>query len=373
MKYTGGHFPNEKQTLLLKAALSERLKAIRYFTEWLEMNHLDNLDMTSPNFLSNFMDSLDLGSHRMLPLVIHNLGEQTHPYFGFLLGTRKNYWVRNKQIEHKALQIQKFLEQHGIPSMQIKGLDVANRFYENTAHRPMKDGDILIPYQFREKAIELAKAGVFGNKTKIFHLSMKDFTHAIHLEFDGSVDIDLHWNTFREYIYTPGSCDFIWEKATKETKSGVSNYRMSATHALFLSMVHGRNFDSTPPFRWVADARTIIDKSAIDWEELLEIIERFQFKPFLKKAFPYLVEQHQFNIPDDFLKKLSQLKTDELEEKYYRSISGNIRKYGLVSMLWGGTAKRILYHRLFLRESDISLARFIVSWYFNRIKASFLI
>jgi hypothetical protein len=372
MSQIGGHFPNKKQTLLLKSALSERLKAIRYFVAWLELNHLEKLNTASQNFLSDFMDSLDLGSQRMLPLVIHNLGEQTHPYFGFLLGTRKNYWVRNKQIEHKALQIQKFLEQHGIPSMQIKGLDLATRFYENISHRPMNDGDILIPFQFRKKAIELAEAGLFGNKPNTFGLKIKNFVHAIHLDFEGKIHIDLHWNIFREYTYMPGSCDFIWQNATKETKAGVTNFRMSATHALFLSLVHGRGFDVVPPFRWVADAKMIIDKSEIDWDAFLELSKRFQFKPFLKKAFPYLVEQHEFTIPSDFLEKLSQLRTDRLEEKYYRSISGNIRKYGFASMLWHGTARKVFYHRLFLKDSDISLLRFIFSWYLMRIKALFV-
>jgi hypothetical protein len=371
MSLTGGHFPNEKQTLLLKAALSERLKAIRYFAEWLELNQLNKLDTSSPNFLSNFMDSLDLGSQRMLPLIIHNLGEQTHPYFGFLLGTRKNYWVRNKQIEHKALQIQKLLEEHGIPGMQIKGLDLATRFYENIAHRPMNDGDILVPQQHRKKVVELAENGKFGNKTGTFHLQTKNFTHAIHLEFEGNIDIDLHWNIFREYTFCPGSSDFIWQSATKEIKSGVTNYRMSPNHALFLSLVHGRTFDVVPPFRWVADAKKIIDTSEINWDELFELTTRFKFKPFLKKVFPYLSIEHQLNIPNDFLEKLSKLETDELEEKYYRSISRNIRKYGFISMLWHGTATKIFYHRLFMNDADVSLIRFIFSWYLMRIKALF--
>lgn len=369
MSHTGGHFPDEKQTLLLKAALSERLKAIRYFAEWLEINQLDKLDPSSSGFLSDFMDSIDPGSQRLLPLVIHNLGENTHPYFVFLLGTRKNYWVKNKQITHKAFGIIKTLEQHGIPAMPMKGLDLANRFYENIAHRPMNDGDLLIPYQYREKVIELTKTGVFGNKTRAFDSKPDNLNTAIRLDFEGKLNIDLHWSIFREYAFQAHASDFIWQKATKTIIAGVTNYQMSATHALFLNIASGRSFDSVPPFRWVADAKKIMDKSTIDWSELLELCKTFPFRPFLKKAFTYLAEQHQFDIPLTFQKELKYLETNELEEKYYHAISINSRKYGFAGALWFITNRNIFYHKLFMKDTGISLTRFIFTWHFTKIKS----
>lgn len=363
---TGGHFPNEQQTLLLKAALNERLEAIRYFVNWLEINKLDSLNPTSKSFLSDFMDSIDMGSQRLLPLVIHNLGEDTHPYFKFLIGTRKNYWVRNKQIAHRAFEVQRILAKSGIPSMQIKGLDLAARFYENIGHRPMNKGNILIPYEFKEQVAELVKRGTFENKAVRNDLEPIETSHTIHLEFDTELGIDLHWNIFREYAHCPGASDFIWQDATK---SEGAYYQMSATHALFISVVNGKSFELIPPFRWVADAKMILSKSDIDWDEFLELAKRFHYKPFLKKAIAYLIECHKLEIPTDFAEKLNKCEVRELEEEYYLAISRNSRKYGFAGLLWYTISRRVIRYRLFLKNTDISLSKYLFSWVFNRIRA----
>lgn len=361
----GGHFPDDQQTLLLKAALSERLKAIRYFVEWLEVNNLDQLNPASNTFLTDFMDSIDEGSHRLLPLVIHNLGEDTHPYFKFLLGTRKNYWVKNKQTEFRARQVLNILAQQGIPAMLIRGLDLALRFYDNPSLRPMSNADILIPYEYKSAAFALADKGLFGNKTHTYSLKAKKIAHTIHLEFDGELNVDLHWNIFKEYTHDPDTSDFMWKDATK----GEKTYTPSATHALFVSLVKGSRFEKVPPFGWVADAEMIIRKAEIDWDEILELTKRFHYKPFLKRAFQYLLGQQQFEFPNNFLEKLKTLPVSEDEEKYYRVASCNPAKYGILSRIWFETLKKIHLHKLLLKNTDVSLSEYLFIWYFNRIKA----
>jgi hypothetical protein len=366
MTLKGGHFPDEKQTLLLQAALSGRLAAIRHFVNWLSVHKLDELNLSSGTFLSDFMDSIDKGSQRMLPLVIHNLGENTHPYFKFLTGTRKNYWVKNKQTAHKATELLKILAQAHIPAMLIKGLDLAENYYENTGHRPVNNGDILIPFIYWEQAIELAKKGVLGNKGIRYGLEPKGITHVLHLEFENQVRIDVYWSIFREYAHIPDASDFIWQGAINETRAGNTYYRMSATHALFISLVSGRGFEFIPPFRWVADAKMIVGKSDIDWDEFLKLAKTFSYKPFLKKAVRYLIDQHKIGIPADFAEKLNKLEASKPEEDYYLAISGNRYKYGL---LINGFKRRVSQYNLFLKDTDISLAGYLFSWAFNQIKA----
>lgn len=369
MIFRGGHFPDAKQTLLLKAALSDRLEGIRHFVNWLQINQLDKLRPDSPTFLADFMDSIDKGSQRMLPLVTHNLGEDTHPYFKFLIGTRKNYWVRNKQIAHRAFQIQKLLAQNGIPCILIRGLYLAEYYYENIGHRPMNDGNILIPYKFKEQAVALVKKGIFESKAVRYNSEPGEITHTIHLEFDGEVYIELHWNIFQEYAHISDASDFIWRNATKDIKAGNMHYHMSPVHTLFISLVSGKGFEAIPPFRWVADAKMIVDKSDIDWDEFLVLAKQFHYKPFLKRAVAYLIEQHQFKIPVDFVEKLNTFKVSKLEEKYYHAISANIRQYGLASLLWYGIGRKVIQYKLFFKNTDISLPKYLFSWVFNRIRA----
>lgn len=364
----GGHFPDGKQTLLLKAALCDRLEAIRYFVKWLETNQLDELAIGSQTFLSDFMDGLDMGSQRMLPLVIQNLGEDTHPYFKFLIGTRKNYWVKNKQILYRAHEVQKLLAQYGIPSMLVKGLDLAIRFYENIGHRPMNNGNLLIPYKCKEQVIDLIKKGVFKNIPGFHGWKTKNDGDTINLEFEGKTGVDLHWNIFYEYADITDASDFIWRDATIEIKEDFTVYSMSATHALFVNLVHGRSFELIPPFRWVTDMNVIMQKSTIDWNEFLNLTYQFHYKPFIKRAIYYLIEQQKFEFPADFIEKLNRIEISELEEKYYLAISNNSRKYGFTGLLWLGTHKKILEYKLFSKNSDISLSKYLFSWTIKRIK-----
>jgi hypothetical protein len=81
-----GNFPNESQKALLKASLSTNLQeAEAFFETWLESKFLDQLDVKHPDFLSHFMDPLDTGSQRLIPLLHHNLRDSKHPYMPFLM------------------------------------------------------------------------------------------------------------------------------------------------------------------------------------------------------------------------------------------------------------------------------------------------
>lgn len=373
VNYEGGHFPNEKQTLLLKSAVFPNPEAIMYFMEWLRLCGLDKLDIESKTFLSDFMDSLDLGSQRMLPLVIHNVGESNHPYFRFLLGIRKNFWVKNQQTIFYAKKVQQVFDKNSIPCIQIKGLDLASRYYPNDALRPMNDGDILVPYQYKEQALGLAIDGVFGNKIANYDLYLKDFLHAVHLDFSEHIDIDLHWNIFSEYSNTPDCTDFIWENTQTVVINNVSTKRMSETHAFFVSLLHGRNFDTVPPFRWVADTIMIMRSAkTIDWNELLLLTQRFHFKPFLKKAFPYLKQEFNMDIPAPFLLALEKMEVNDLEKKYYYSVSQNAKKYGFLSWFWYRITAKILYHKLFLQNKETSLTKYLLSWCLKRLQVQII-
>ncbi|WP_367914491.1 nucleotidyltransferase family protein [Leadbetterella sp. DM7] len=372
MRGIGGHFPTEIQTLLLKSALNENNKAHVSFSKWLVRKNLEALNPDSPTFLSDFMDSLDLESQRLLPLVIQNLGENSHPYFKLLRGIRKNFWVRNKQIEYRAGQIQKSLTLLKIPSMKIKGLDYAQNYYDSMALRPMNDGGILIPFNYREKVVKLMEQGYFGNKQNTFSLRMKDNTHAVHLEFEAGIDIGLHWNIFAEYSNKINVSDFIWEKARKEEHNGEVMYKMHDTHAFFLSIIHDRNFDFVPPFRWVADTHKIRQKAEIDWEEVYTLARKFPYKPFLKDSFTYLDNVFHADFPPGFVSKINNLKTTHLENAYYRNTTRNIRNFGFISLAWYGTIRRFIHYFLFLRESDTSLFKYLTSWYYNRIQGELI-
>ena len=374
IKQVGGFFPDEKQTLLLKAALFPSPEASTHFTNWLSLSGLENLNTESDSFLSDFMDILDIGSQRMLPLVIYNVGEHNHPYFKLLLGIRKNFWVKNKQIAFRAQKVQQIFDRNNIPNILIKGLDLAARYYPNDALRPMNDGDVLVPYSYREQALKLAMENAFGNKIATYDFYMKDFVHAIHLDFEGSVDIDLHWNIFVEYYNDLTATDFIWQNIQTVNINNVPTKRMSDTHAFFVSLVHGRSFDLVPPFRWVADTMMIVrNAKSIDWNEILTLTQKFHFKPFLKRAFPYLKQEFGMDIPDSFLSALAKIQPVSLEVTYHQLLAKDIRESHLFSLLWYGTKKRIIFYQLFLKDKNSSFFNYFSTWLLNRLKTRYFV
>jgi hypothetical protein len=370
LKHIGGHFPDHQQTLLLKAALLNKTEASACFDEWLQSHNLAYLRPESATFLSDFMDTLDLGSQRMLPLVIHNLGEGAHPYFKFLSGTRKNYWVKTKQIAFNTRKVRDAFEQNGIPCILIKGLDLATRYYPNDTLRPMSDGDILVPYTFRKQALEMAQTGLLGNKISAYDHYMKDFIHGIHLRFDKQeADVDLHWSVFKEYADVAGASDFVWNKlADVRTSTGIEK-RMQDTQAFFVSLVHGRNFGVVPPFRWVADVMLIYRNAEhLDWDELLSLCQKYHFKPFIKRAFPYLVKEFELKVPDTFMALLEEMPEHDLEESYYAAFSQRFEQRNLISRIWSSFTKRLIFYRLFLKENHVSLFSYFTGWYTGIIK-----
>lgn len=369
-KYVGGHFPDKRQTWLLKAALLDKPRASACFEEWLQSCNLAYLRPGSATFLSDFMDTLDTGSQRMLPLVIHNLGDEAHPYFKFLSGTRKNYWVKTKQILFNVQKVRQVLTENGIPSILIKGADLATRYYPNDTLRPMADGDVLIPFSAREKALKLAVKGLFGNTISGYDYFMKDYRHGIYLRFDGQEgNVDLHWNVFKEYASEPGASDYIWDNLV-EAKTGIGmDKRMQDTHAFFVCLVHGRNFGMVPPFRWVADVMLIYRNAEhIDWDELLSLCRKFHFKPFVKRAFAFLVNEFDMKVPSGFIGELEKMQPSPLEEKYYAIIAESFQTDGLFLRLRSNFRHRSSLYHLFLRESHFSSVSYFAGWFIALVK-----
>lgn len=359
-----GNYPNESQVCLLRAALSPDLKeAEPYFEKWLSLKYLDNLNVNHPDFLSHFMDPLDIGSQRLIPLLHENLNKSSHPYLPYLTGYKKKTWFRNQQIEFYIKKLQAQLAANNIPSIVFKGLDYAANYYPSFASRPMNDGDLLIPLTEKEKFFKLKKEGKFDFEVSKSGSEMKHFVHAAHLEYPYDVDIDLHWNIFPEYSNDLLINDIVWANKKIDNKGKA---RLSETLSLFLALTHGKNFDPVPPIRWVSDSILILRKSKIDWDLFYELTEKLKFKPFIINAVNYLKEEFDFEIPDNVLEKLNQLTPTRLEKKYYDSISIDIRAYGIFSLLYYGTKRRFIFYDLFLKDYWTSIWHYLFDWYKSR-------
>jgi len=355
-----GNYPNESQVYLLRAALSTDIyEAELYFQTWLKYTNLDGLNVNHPDFLSHFMDTLDVGSQRLIPLLHENLSCSAHRYLPFLTGYKKKTWFRNKQIEFFIKKLQSQLAANNIPSIIFKGLDYAANYYPSFATRPMNDGDLLISLTDKEKFFNLYENGVFDFEISKEGIEMKKFIHAAHLSYPYDVDIDLHWNIFPEYSNDLMINEIVWGNKKIDNQGSV---RLSETLSLFLALTHGKNFNLVPPIRWVSDSILILRKSEIDWDLFYELTCKLKFKPFIINALNYLAEEFKFEIPDEILQKLNKLTPSALENQYYNSISVDIRAYGIFSLLYYGTKRRIIFYNLFLKDHWTSIYHCTFYW-----------
>jgi len=367
----GGHFPNEFQTLLLKAALYDKSEALSIFLKWLNILGLNSLDLKSKSFISDFMDKLDLGSQRLMPLVIENLGTESHPYFPKFIGYKKNLWVRNQRIFLAAKELLKKLNDEGIPTILLKGLSLANVYYPRNETRPMNDGDILIPFEYKSQLINILKEENSIFKIGADQENMIDFVHASHFFQDKNANIDVHWNIFTEYSQNRASSIFAWDGAIDFEWDGIATKRLNPTHDFFVVLVSGRNFENIPPIRWVADCVMILKNTngVLDWNEFIRLSKDFSFKPFIQKALPYLKTNFWPDIPTEVMEKIDKLEPSHTEVMYYKSVSDDIRKYGFFSLILFGTKRFLIKYKLFLNEKPFFWYMF--KWYKQRFKNEF--
>lgn len=363
----GGHFPNELQTLILKAALLEKNEAMNSFLDWLGLSQLDNLDVKSNSFISDFMDEIDLGSQRLMPLVIENLGVESHPYFSLFKGYKKNLWVRNQRIFLAAKELLDKLSKEGIPTLLIKGISMANIYYQRIECRPMNDGDILIPYEYKSKSLKF-----FREQNKLYRMgreekNMVEFYHASHFFQNKDTDIDIHWNLFAEYANHPDSSSFAWEGSQEYNWGGKSTRVLSPTHEFFLALIHGRHFGELPPIRWVPDCVMILRKEngKLDWDEFIRLSKMYNFKPYIQKALVYFKDNFWADLPDEMMKEIAHMPITKDELLYYHLAAMNIKKHGFLSMFYLGTRRLILIHRLFANEEPI--LKYMLRWYRQKL------
>jgi hypothetical protein len=363
----GGHFPNELQTLILKAALLNRKEAMSCFLDWLDLNQLNHLNVKSTSFISDFMDEIDLGSQRLMPLVIENLGIDSHPYFPLFTGYKKNLWVRNQRIFLAAKDLLEKLSEEGIPTLLVKGISMANMYYKRIECRPMNDGDILIPYACKSKSLAF-----FRKQKKLYRMGKKDinmvdFYHASHFFQNKDTDIDIHWNLFAEYANHADASSFAWEGSQEYHWDGKSTRVLSPTHEFFLALIHGRHFGELPPIRWVPDCVMILRKEngKLDWAEFTRLSRMYHFKPYIQKALVYLKDNFWAELPDEMMKEIATMPIKKDELLYYHLAAMNIKKHGFLSMFYLGTRRLILIHRLF--ENEEPLWKYLLRWYTQKL------
>jgi hypothetical protein len=283
-----GNRPGPEQLLILHAALDEAPAAEAAWRRWRGVVDFD---------------AVDHGSTRLLPLVYRNLGGDTFDpeVAGRLKGLYRRSWSHNQLIFKRAAEAIAVLEGAGIETLITKGASLAVLSYGDVGVRPMDDVDVLVPIDRTAAAIEALVAAGWSPD----HHDPLTWTQVHHsLGFAGADagNVDLHWFS----LWQPARDDELWRASVSLQLAGIASRAPCPADQLLLACVHGTPWSPLPPFRWIADAVTVIRSAGgrLDWDRLAAEAERRRVTVATATALEYLRTEFGVAVPPSALARL---------------------------------------------------------------------
>lgn len=298
-----GNKPTPEQLLVLHAALDPGPRALAAWQRWRERVAFDDVDH---------------GSARLLPLVYRNLEADSldTEVAGRLKGLYRRSWSHNQLAFKRAAEAISALHGAGIETLVIKGASLALLSYGDVGARPMDDVDVLVPIERAAEAIAaLSDAGWSPG-----HEDPLAWTQVHHsLDFAGpeSGHVDLHWFS----LWQPASDERLWQAAVTMELAGVTTRAPCPADQLLLACVHGTPWSPLPPFRWIADAVTVVRAAGegLEWERLVEEASRRRLTVATAAALTYLQEEFGAAVPDAALASLRAVPASRHERAAFRA------------------------------------------------------
>ena len=295
------------QELLLHASIGSGPEVLEAWAEW---KHKADID------------AVDLGSHRILPLLYRNLLDHgvSDPLLARLKSTYRYYWYQNAVLLHRGEEVLSSFRQAGIPTMVLKGAALVALYYHDAALRPMQDFDIAVPFTSARKAITLLQRSGWRPQTKYDPRHLFLIRHSTPFIDCKSRQIDLHWHVLGTGFNI--SCDTnFWKRSIPLNVGGVATRTLGPTDQLVHVCSHGAEWSEVPPLRWVADALSILKSSSttVDWQLLLETVEFHHLQLPLLNALIYLKKNFGAPLPDDVLNNLQRLPVGPVERYAYET------------------------------------------------------
>jgi Uncharacterised nucleotidyltransferase len=298
-----GNRPTAEQVLVLHAALDPAPAAAPAWKRWREAVEFDDIDH---------------GSTRLLPLVYRNLGAEAFDaeVAGRLKGLYRRSWSHNQLNFKRAAEAIAVLEGAGIETLITKGASLALLSYGDVGVRPMDDVDVLVPLDRTTEAIEALSAAGW----KPDHEDPAAWTEVHHsLGFAGPEggEVDLHWFS----LWQPASDARLWRASVPLELAGVTTRAPSPADQLLLACVHGTPWSPLPPFRWIADAVTVIRSAGeqLDWEWFASEAERRRVTVASVAALDYLSEEFAAAVPPAVLASLRAAPASRHERAAFRA------------------------------------------------------
>lgn len=283
-----GNRPSAEQLLVLHAALDEQAEGHQAWWRWRAAVEFDDVDH---------------GSTRLLPLVYRNLGPDSFDaeVAGRLKGLYRRAWSHNQLLFKRAAEAIGALAANGIETIALKGASLAVLSYGDVGVRPMDDVDLLVPLARAGDAIESLRAAGWAPE-RDDPLAWTKVHHSLGFAGPDGGHVDLHWFA----LWQPARDEELWRASTSIELAGVPTRAPCAADQLLLACVHGTPWSPLPPFRWIADATTVVRTAdgRLDWDRVVAEAERRRLTVASAAALDYLRGEFGVSVPEEVLARL---------------------------------------------------------------------
>lgn len=327
------YLPDERQELLLRAALFDGDEAIDAWERW----------QSAPGGL----ESHDPASFRLLPLLYRNLAALgvDDAAMGKLSGVYRHSWYCNQRLFHEAAGVIRDLEEAGVETIALKGAALTALYYRDRGTRPMDDLDLLVRFHDAERALRVLLGGGWTLKSSQPPEQLLAARHAVGCRDRTGRELDLHWRA----LHVPGSDDSFWARAVPIAVGGAPTRALCPEHQLIHVCVHGIGLFPAP-VRWVADALTVLKASGegMDWTEVVEEARSRRASVALGEALRYVAQTFGAPVPDEALIALTRSKVSVGERLTHRAAAGSPSRWRFYVTEW--------YRYRLMRKADPAIA-----------------
>ena len=324
-KREGCFWPTLQQELLLGGALLKGREALDAWKEWRSRVDIDDIDR------------LDPGSYRLLPLLYRNLNNHgvEDPLMMRLKGVYRLTWYKNQMLFHTMANILRSFHDAGIETMVLKGAALTLLCYKDYGLRPMNDFDVLIRPEKVLAAIRLLEKLGWTPMDFVPTEEYISVSYSHGFKNSAGQEFDLHWHLLSQSRGINADDDF-WNGTVKADINDVVSYALNPADQLLHVCIHGARWNVIPPFRWVADAMTILNtpQADIDWNRLIMQTEKRRLVLPLSDALNYLKEVFDALIAPAVLKRLRDMPVPRIERLEYKIAVSPLTQWTAVLDLW---------------------------------------
>ncbi|BCJ92208.1 hypothetical protein IZ6_29430 [Terrihabitans soli] len=333
----GWAWPSGGLDLLLKAVLSpDDEVASRAGVSWLATHDID---------------AMGFREHRLLAALSERFGKRlsASPALPRLIGLQRMLWTKSQIAMRDSTEALAALADAKVPFMLLKGAShiAADRALRRS--RMSHDIDILVQRKHMSEAFGVLLDAGWSAATGAGSLRLRARATALRAMnfFKGQFgDIDIHQVAFnRVQAGGEDSEEGLWARALTAEFEGIPVFIPSAADRIALAIGHG-SLDAHTHSDWLVDIARTLARPDLDWDALIEALDRRGLLVPAASTFSYLVQEIGYAVPaerlEDILKRAGGRPFSErlllLECKPKSDL-------GLIGFLARGAAKQVRIRR----------------------------